>query len=60
MQLYEVMVMVLKRKKIILLATIIIVTAIAVALFVGFLSSDEKTEYEGTLVDIGTTTCVSL
>ncbi|MDI9509559.1 MAG: hypothetical protein GX319_05770 [Clostridiales bacterium] len=52
--------MVLKRKKIILLATIIIVTAIAVALFVGFLSSDEKTEYEGTLVDIGTTTCVSL
>ena len=46
--------MVIKRKKIIILTTILIVTAIAVVLCVGYFSADKKIEYDGILVDVGT------
>ncbi len=41
--------MIVKGKKIIIIVTFIIITAIAVVLCVGYFTEDKKTEYDGVL-----------
>lgn len=43
--------MLFKKRRIFIIATFLIITAIAVALCVGYLTEDKKSEYEGTLVE---------
>lgn len=42
--------MIVKKRKIFIIATFLIITAIAVVLCVGYLTEDKKTDYNGTLV----------
>lgn len=46
--------MLLKKRKLILVATFLIIAAIALVLFVGYFTGDKKYEYEGTLVETQT------
>jgi hypothetical protein len=41
--------MVVRRKRIFIIATFLLITAIAVVLYVGFFTEDKKTEYDGVL-----------
>jgi|LSQX01.2.fsa_nt_gb uncharacterized protein YpmB len=41
--------MIVKKRKIFIIATFIIITAIIVVLCVGYLTDEKKTEYDGTL-----------
>lgn len=43
--------MILKRKKLILITTFIIVTALAIVLCVGYFTKNMENEFDGTLVD---------
>jgi len=44
--------LVIKKRRIIFLATFLIIAAIAVVLCVGFLTEEKKRDIDGTLVDI--------
>lgn len=44
--------MVVKKRKVFLIATFLIIVAIVVVLFVGYFTGDKKNEYEGTLVEV--------
>lgn len=44
--------MLVKKRRMFLIATFIIVTAIAVVLYVGFFTKDEKTDYDGVLAQM--------
>lgn len=45
---------VVKKQKVFLIATFLIIAAIVVVLFVGYFTGDKKKEYEGTLVEVET------
>ncbi len=45
--------MIFRKKRIFLIATFLIVTAIAVVLCVGYFTKEKKTDYDGTLVEAG-------
>lgn len=44
--------MIIRKKRIFIITTFLIVTAIAVVLCVGYFTDDKKTEYDGTLVKL--------
>lgn len=44
--------MIIRKKRIFLIATFLIVTAIVVVLCVGYFTDNGKTEYDGTLVEV--------
>lgn len=47
--------MIVKKRKIVIIAAFLIVTAIIVVLCVGYFTEDKKTEYDGTLANIKNT-----
>lgn len=47
--------MLVRKKKIFIIATFLIVAAIAIVLCVGYFTDDKKTEYDGTLVKFDVT-----
>lgn len=46
--------MVVKKRKVFLITTFLIIAAIVVVLFVGYFTGEKKVEYEGTLVEVET------
>lgn len=44
--------MLIKRKKVVFIAMFFVIAAVAIVLCVGYFADSEKTEYDGTLVEV--------